>query len=145
SSARRAAPREAFLPLRELGRALAHTSMNSHVSAAALLLLMSACSHQPPEPASAPQARPAASTVAATAATARQVRLAQVTAAPGPSSTDIKREISGISDELTECYIAGTFKDSQLEGTVKVTFVIDTDGRVSRAVDSGSDLADPEV
>ena len=53
--------------------------------------------------------------------------------------------VSSISDDLQQCYLAGTFKDSDLAGTVHVTFTIEPSGRVSSAVDSGSDLADPEV
>jgi hypothetical protein len=65
---------------------------------------------------------------------------------PGPSVTDIQRAIVAISPELRQCYIAGTFKDSQLEGTVTVTFTIDNaSGKVSSAIDSGSSLRDPEV
>jgi hypothetical protein len=39
----------------------------------------------------------------------------------------------------------GTFKNSQLAGTVNVTFTIDTTGHVSQATDAGSDIPDPEV
>lgn len=39
--------------------------------------------------------------------------------------TDIQQAIISISPDLRQCYIAGTFKDSQLEGTVTVTFTID--------------------
>jgi TonB family protein len=53
--------------------------------------------------------------------------------------------VSGISDDLQQCYLAGTFKDSDLAGTVHVTFTIEPTGRVSSAVDSGSDMADQDV
>jgi len=60
--------------------------------------------------------------------------------------TDIRQAIVSIGPELRQCYIAGTFKDAQLEGTVTVTFVIDNaSGKVSQAVDSGSNMRDPEV
>jgi len=109
-----------------------------------LLLLSTGCAKAPAAPAaSAPTAddAPRASTPAPVAA-----RPQPATArGPAPSSKDIRVAVSGISDDIQQCYLAGTFKDSELAGTVQVSFTIEPSGRVSSAVDSGSDLADPEV
>ena len=50
-----------------------------------------------------------------------------------------------VNEALKECYIAGTFKDAQLAGTVNVAFTIEPTGRVSSAQDAGSDMPDPDV
>lgn len=63
----------------------------------------------------------------------------------GPSPQEIKAVIDGSEPDVRQCYIAGTFKDSQLAGTVNVTFTIDPTGTVSQAADGGSSLPDPEV
>ncbi|HXS19349.1 MAG TPA: AgmX/PglI C-terminal domain-containing protein, partial [Polyangiaceae bacterium] len=49
------------------------------------------------------------------------------------------------SAEIRQCYMLGTFRDSQLEGTVNVLFTINPNGRVSDTVDGGSDMPDPQV
>lgn len=64
---------------------------------------------------------------------------------PGPSMSEIQQAVSEIHPDLRQCYIAGTFKDSHLEGTVTVTFTIDPTGSVSSAIDGGSSLHDPDV
>lgn len=64
---------------------------------------------------------------------------------PGPSAQEIQRVIRRRDAELRQCYLAGTFKNSQLAGTVKVLFTIDTEGKVSRTSDAGSDIDDPDV
>ncbi len=64
---------------------------------------------------------------------------------PGPSAEEIKQAVDQRNADLRQCYLAGTFKNSQLAGTVNVLFTIDTRGRVSRTSDAGSDIDDPEV
>lgn len=64
---------------------------------------------------------------------------------PGPSAREIKAVVDRSEPEVRQCYIAGTFKDAQLAGTVSVTFTIETSGAVSQAVDGGSNLPDAEV
>jgi hypothetical protein len=107
------------------------------------LLLSTGCARTqaaPPETASAaaPVARPAPPP-------APRQEVAQAPAGPALNSKEIRVAVSGISDDLQQCYLAGTFKDSSLAGTVHVTFTIEPTGRVSSAVDSGSDMADPDV
>lgn len=63
----------------------------------------------------------------------------------GPSPNEIKQVVNARGPELRQCYLAGTFKNAQLTGTVNVLFTIDTAGKVSRASDAGSDMEDPEV
>ncbi len=103
----------------------------------AFTLFSVACTQQSGEPATAPPA-PAPKTPV-------DSPVAEKPVGPGPSLGDIRSAISSINDDLRQCYIAGTFRDAQLAGTVTVTFTIDTDGTVSEAVDSGSDLSDPQV
>ena len=64
---------------------------------------------------------------------------------PPPSVSEIKTTVSKKNPDLRQCYIAGTFKDAELAGTVNVTFTIGPDGRVSSATDAGSDMPDDEV
>lgn len=64
---------------------------------------------------------------------------------PGPSPEQIRAAVTGRDEDLRQCYLAGTFKNALLAGTVNVTFTIDTSGRVSETSDSGSDLPDAEV
>lgn len=63
----------------------------------------------------------------------------------GPSPQEIKQVVNARGSELRQCYLVGTFKNSQLVGTVTVLFTINTEGKVSRASDAGSDIGDPEV
>lgn len=103
-------------------------------SAVALFsLVLGACS-SPPEPQAAPAAAPEPS--AAPEPTAY---------VPGPSADDIRGAVDGCDAELRQCYLLGTFKNSQLTGTVNVTFTIGTTGKVSETSDAGSDIPDPEV
>lgn len=69
----------------------------------------------------------------------------EVLVEPGPSPDEIRSVVSGRDGEMRNCFLMGTFKNSQLAGTVNVTFIIETDGKVSDASDAGSDLPDPEV
>lgn len=64
---------------------------------------------------------------------------------PGPSPQEIKNAVNARGTELRQCYLLGTFKNSQLAGTVNVLFTIDTKGKVSKAANAGSDIEDPEV
>jgi hypothetical protein len=64
---------------------------------------------------------------------------------PGPSADEIRHAVDGRNDELRKCYMVGTFRDSQLTGTVNVVFTIQPSGRVSEANDAGSNMPDPEV
>lgn len=64
---------------------------------------------------------------------------------PGPDPQEIKQAVNARNAELRQCYLVGTFRNSQLAGTVNVLFTIDTAGKVSRASDAGSDIEDPEV
>lgn len=64
---------------------------------------------------------------------------------PGPSPQEIKQAVNARGPELRQCYLLGTFKNSQLAGTVNVLFTIDTTGKVSRTADAGSNIPDPEV
>lgn len=112
-------------------------------STASLFLLSTACAKTPAAPAETPRA--AAPSAASTPPPASAAREDRAPTGPAPSSKDIRLAVSGISDDLQQCYLAGTFRDSALAGTVHVTFTIETSGRVSSAVDSGSDMADPEV
>jgi hypothetical protein len=64
---------------------------------------------------------------------------------PGPDPQEIKQAVNARGAELRQCYLLGTFRNSQLTGTVNVLFTIDTAGKVSRAADAGSDIEDPEV
>lgn len=99
-----------------------------------LPLLVGACSSQP-QPIAAPTPPPRAAEPAP----------APVVHQPGPSAADIRQAVDSRNDELRRCYMVGTFRDSQLTGTVNVVFIIDTTGRVSRANDAGSNMPDPEV
>jgi len=58
---------------------------------------------------------------------------------------DIHKAVRDKNAYLRQCYLAGTFKNTQLEGTVTVLFTIDTEGKVSRASDAGSSIPDPDV
>jgi outer membrane biosynthesis protein TonB len=98
-----------------------------------LSLFVGACSSQP-EPA-APIAR----------APAPEPEPEPIVIQPGPSAAEIRQAVDNRNDELRRCYMVGTFRDSQLSGTVNVVFIIDTTGKVSRANDAGSDMPDPEV
>src|SRR6478609_3816965 len=64
---------------------------------------------------------------------------------PAPDSGDIHAAVDQRSAEIRQCYMLGTFRDSQLEGTVNVLFTINPNGRVSDTVDGGSDMPDPQV
>lgn len=64
---------------------------------------------------------------------------------PGPSPQEIKQAVNARDAELRQCYLMGTFKNSQLTGTVNVLFTIDTSGKVSKTADAGSNIPDPEV
>ncbi len=66
-------------------------------------------------------------------------------ASAGPHPNTIKGVVGAQEDELRQCYLAGTFKNSQLAGTVNVSFTIETNGRVSTTSDAGSNLKDDEV
>src|SRR5688572_13007408 len=112
-------------------------------SATSLLLLSTGCAKAPAAPPETPESAPRATASAPTPAPA--AREVESPTGPAPTSKDIRLAVSTISDDLQQCYLAGTFKDSSLAGTVHVTFTIETSGRVSSAVDSGSDMADPDV
>lgn len=107
-----------------------------------LLLLATGCGQ-------APQAQPKAPDAAEPTASAPPPAPARTQVAtptgPAPTTNDIRTAVSAISADIQQCYLAGTFKDSELAGTVQVSFTIEPSGRVSSAVDSGSDLTDPEV
>ncbi len=57
----------------------------------------------------------------------------------------IQRIIRQHMASIRHCYEQGLKKNPNLEGTVKVRFVIGQEGSVSRAEDDGSNLADPAV
>lgn len=63
----------------------------------------------------------------------------------GPSPAEIKQAIDARNSDIRQCYLMGTFKNAQLAGTVSVTFTIDRGGKVSEALDAGSDIPDDEV
>lgn len=114
----------------------------SFLAVTTLVLLATGCAQAPATQPKAPEtARPTASAPPPRAA---RTQVAAPTG-PAPSTSDIRSAVSAISADLQQCYLAGTFKDSELAGTVQVSFTIEPSGRVSSAVDSGSDLADPEV
>jgi hypothetical protein len=113
------------------------------VTSASLLLLATGCGHA--APAAPPQTAGAAAPTASAPPPAPTRTEATSPTGPAPSTGDIRTAVSAISADIQQCYLAGTFKDSELAGTVQVSFTIETTGRVSSAVDSGSDLADPEV
>jgi hypothetical protein len=96
----------------------------------AALPLVVACAAQP-EP-SVPAASP-------------PPRAAPAQVSPGPTASEIRSAVRSRNDELTQCYLAGTFKDAELAGTVNVSFTIEPTGKVKEAVDAGSDLPDAEV
>lgn len=66
-------------------------------------------------------------------------------ARPAPDAQEIQAVVRLKSDELRQCYVMGTFRDSRLSGTVHVLFTIETNGRVSETTDAGSNMPDPEV
>lgn len=103
------------------------------LSPSALLLstLLAACSSQP-EP-QVPEAPPP------------QIDAEEAVYVPGPSADEIRTAIEQKNTALRQCYMMGTFRDSQLTGTVSVIFTIDTTGKVSEANDAGSNMPDPEV
>jgi|GEM_PF-1746326 len=110
----------------------------------ALLLLSTGCARTQAAPA---LAAPPSAKAAVAPTKARQPEPVDTSAPAGPAlnSKEIRVAVSAISDDLQQCYLAGTFRDSSLAGTVHVTFTIEPSGRVSSAVDSGSDLADQDV
>lgn len=106
-------------------------SLIRSVVAFAVPLLSLACAHAPeprPAPAPAPVSEPPAAAWV-----------------PGPSATDIQQVVNGRNADLRQCYLAGTFKNAELAGTVNVLFTINTQGRVNDPVDAGSSIPDPEV
>ncbi len=64
---------------------------------------------------------------------------------PAPDSHEIHAAVDQRSSEIRQCYMLGTFRDSQLAGTVNVLFTINPNGRVSDTTDGGSDMPDPQV
>lgn len=64
---------------------------------------------------------------------------------PAPNPQEIQAVVHLKSDELRQCYVMGTFRDSQLAGTVHVLFTIEANGRVSETTDGGSNMPDPAV
>ncbi len=101
---------------------------------ASLGSLTLACAATQPEPTTSVAATPPP-----------QTQEKEVRFVPGPSPDEIRAAVTLRDSDLRQCYLAGTFKNAQLRGTVNVTFTIDTEGRVSETIDSGSDLPDAEV
>jgi hypothetical protein len=101
------------------------------------LALTLACNHT--QPAAAP---PAAPSVAVTRAHVVPVPQDDH---PAPNSQEIQAAVDGRSAEIRECYMMGTFRDSQLEGTVHVRFTIESTGKVTDTADVGSSIPDPQV
>jgi hypothetical protein len=64
---------------------------------------------------------------------------------PGPDSDEIVQVIRTQDSQMRQCYMLGSFKNSEFSGTVKVAFTIATTGRVSEVSNAGSDIADHEV
>jgi len=123
----------------------AHMKTNAPLLAltSSLFLLFSAgCAKTPAAPPESPKSAPVAARAPSPAPVAHRP---QKPTGPAPSSKEIRLAVSGISEDIQQCYLAGTFKDSSLQGTVHVTFTIEPSGRVSSAVDSGSDMADQDV
>ena len=94
-----------------------------------------ACSQAPqPEP-------PVASSVPHAQSQAESTREVR----PAPNPQEIQAVVRLKNDEIRQCYVMGTFRDSQLSGTVHVLFTIETNGRVSATTDGGSNMPDPKV
>ena len=74
-----------------------------------------------------------------------QSRAEQYEERPAPNPQEIQAVVRLKNDEIRQCYVMGTFRDSQLTGTVHVLFTIETNGRVSETTDGGSNMPDPEV
>jgi hypothetical protein len=64
---------------------------------------------------------------------------------PAPDSREIHAAVDQRSAEIRQCYMLGTFRDAQLQGTVNVLFTINPNGRVTDTTDGGSDMPDPQV
>jgi hypothetical protein len=124
-----------------------HTPSRRSISSFSLplisILLTSACGGVQPEAHAPTMAAPSAPTKAPAAIA--QVEADEEEAAPGPSPDEIIQVVRAEDPAMRQCYIVGSFKNTQLAGTVKVTFTIDTDGRVRGVEDAGSNLEDQEV
>jgi hypothetical protein len=57
----------------------------------------------------------------------------------------IQRIVRQNFEELRKCYEQGLARDANLQGTVRVRFVIDREGHVPKVSDDGSDLPDQAV
>ena len=64
---------------------------------------------------------------------------------PAPEPREIKSAIQKNIDRVQQCFIAGTFKNAELKGTVQVTFTIEPTGQVSDIFNDGSDMSDSKV
>lgn len=106
---------------------------------ASLIFIQSvACSHTPQTPV-------AEVSRSARAAPTPQQPSEETEPASAPNSQEIHAAVGRKSDEIRQCYMLGTFRDSQLEGTVNVLFTIESSGRVSETSDGGSDMPDQQV
>lgn len=88
---------------------------------------------------------------AASLPTASQSSSAEREVSEAPTSfatldaSSIQAAVRTKNPELRQCYIAGTFKDSELSGTVQVVFTIDPSGEVRAQSGPGSSMPDQEV
>lgn len=112
--------------------------LRQNIFAVCLLPFTYACSQAAP-PASAPV--PAAKALEKAEPTAK----ADEPDHPAPNPQEIQAAVQEHSDEIRQCYVMGTFRDSQLAGTVHVRFVIESSGKVVEAADGGSNMPDPDV
>lgn len=110
-----------------------------------LIVFSTGCARTQAAPPQAPPAAPARAEVQRTSAPTARTDQARPPAGPAVNSREIRVAVSSISDDIQQCYLAGTFKDSNLAGTVHVTFTIEPTGRVSSVTDAGSDMADQDV
>jgi hypothetical protein len=102
-----------------------------------LLVILSASCAAPVAPTVSPIAPPTANRV--------QELKPVLATQPAPNPREIQAAVHQRSGEIRECYMLGTFRDSQLAGTVHVMFTIVSSGKVTETVDVGSDIPDAAV
>lgn len=64
---------------------------------------------------------------------------------PAPGPNEIKFSLERNLDRVQQCFVAGTFKNAALKGTVQVTFILEPTGKVSDIFDDGSSITDLPV
>lgn len=109
------------------------------VAAPLAVALFPACAAQTKQATAASSEDPTATVVVEESPTEDQVP------EPGPDSDEIVQVIRTQDSQMRQCYMLGSFKNSELAGTVNVAFTIATTGRVSEVSDAGSNIADQEV